>query len=877
MRILRLTLENWRGVAARSIEFGEGVTVIEGPNEIGKSSIIEALQMLIQELDSSKKKAVKAIQPVDRDVGSRVEAEIEAGDCRFVYAKTYNRSPQTTLDIQTPARRQLTGREAHEAVEQILARTVDMALWQALLVDQGDKVGLADLQNSAGLARALDAAAGNAGAMELSDDNSLFRAVQAEYERYYTAKTGQSKYQRLEEAVEQAEASLASARSALTEIDAVSERHRSQTAEVRRLKSALPELEKNFNAHQATWQSVRSLTEKLTDSRKALESAATIAQDAERAVLERQSLVSQVAKDGELLERERARQAPLAARTQALHSELTAAQHKADEEKSALRTLRAARDQAQRDAAHLDDLEELAAVQKRLAQLAEITAQLNTQLQVRSEIRIDERGLDLMREATSALAVASGKRDAASTTLSITALRDLEVAITGEHLSLRNAQTTTRAVSSELEIHLPEVARIQVVPSRSVAELAEETAEAESALETLQQRFGVDSLEAAVAANQRRTDALRAIERLKSREQELLQSATQAELAQRADSLAARCERYSQERSVEATLPESAAAAANMLTDAQDRIAAAEATLEQTQREADRLAAEHAQQDGNLRISQQELAGLERALSDKRAMLEHTRKERSDAALVERAKQTAGTAEALALQVARLESTLTDTSPDAARTLFENARDVLEGAKAEMVRAERDLAVLSDRLEQAQANGRFEEVELAAHRCEAARAEFFSTRRRAQAAERLWKTLNNHREAARESYVRPLKAAIERLGVVVFGSGFSVGISDDWSIVSRTHQGKTLEFDDLSIGAKEQLGILARLAAAQIVSTQGGVPLILDDALGFSDPLRLETMGAAIAAAGRQCQIIILTCTPGRFTHVGNARVIRLD
>jgi type I restriction enzyme M protein len=53
------------------------------------------------------------------------------------------------------------------------------------------------------------------------------------------------------------------------------------------------------------------------------------------------------------------------------------------------------------------------------------------------------------------------------------------------------------------------------------------------------------------------------------------------------------------------------------------------------------------------------------------------------------------------------------------------------------------------------------------------------------------------------------------------------------------------------------------------------LPLIIDDALGFSDPSRLETMGAAIAAAGKHYQIIILTCTPGRFMHLGSAEVVR--
>ena len=153
-------------------------------------------------------------------------------------------------------------------------------------------------------------------------------------------------------------------------------------------------------------------------------------------------------------------------------------------------------------------------------------------------------------------------------------------------------------------------------------------------------------------------------------------------------------------------------------------------------------------------------------------------------------------------------------------------------------------------------------------------AELMATRRRAAAIELLWATLNKHRNLAREAYVKPLKQAIEKLGRIVFGAAFEVELGDDWSLVSRTLHGKTLPFDDLSVGAKEQLGILTRLAAAQIVSKQGGVPLIIDDALGFSDPVRLETMGAAIAAAGKKSQIIILTCTPGRFTHVGSANLI---
>ena len=108
------------------------------------------------------------------------------------------------------------------------------------------------------------------------------------------------------------------------------------------------------------------------------------------------------------------------------------------------------------------------------------------------------------------------------------------------------------------------------------------------------------------------------------------------------------------------------------------------------------------------------------------------------------------------------------------------------------------------------------------------------------------------------------------------GSDFDIALDEDWTILSVTRAGQTVPFDSLSVGAKEQLGILTRLAAARIVADEGGVPVIIDDALGFSDPGRLQSMGAAIAAAGRDAQVVVLTCTPGRFMYLGEVGVRRL-
>ena len=94
--------------------------------------------------------------------------------------------------------------------------------------------------------------------------------------------------------------------------------------------------------------------------------------------------------------------------------------------------------------------------------------------------------------------------------------------------------------------------------------------------------------------------------------------------------------------------------------------------------------------------------------------------------------------------------------------------------------------------------------------------------------------------------------------------------------MSRTLGDTTIPYGSLSDGTKEQLAVIIRLACATIVAPSGGVPVILDDVLGYSDPHRLEAMGAVLSEAGRTTQVIVFTCDPGRYRQVGGAHVLRL-
>ena len=172
--------------------------------------------------------------------------------------------------------------------------------------------------------------------------------------------------------------------------------------------------------------------------------------------------------------------------------------------------------------------------------------------------------------------------------------------------------------------------------------------------------------------------------------------------------------------------------------------------------------------------------------------------------------------------------------------------------------------------------GLHEKLDAAQSRLSHLRAENEAMFRRADAASLLYLTMRDERDKSRRAYVAPLKEKIERLGRLVFSSSFEVDLTENLTVASRAMEGSNVPFESLSGGTREQISLISRLACAMTVSKNGGAPLILDDALGYTDPERLKLMGAVLARAGKECQIIILTCVPDRYSNVGDAKVVRL-
>jgi len=99
MRLHWVELENWRRHAKTRIDFNEATTAIYGPNETGKSTILEALSRGFFDKSSSQAEAIKRIKPLTAsgNVTSTVRIEFTLNKTRYRVEKNFNLRKGTSL------------------------------------------------------------------------------------------------------------------------------------------------------------------------------------------------------------------------------------------------------------------------------------------------------------------------------------------------------------------------------------------------------------------------------------------------------------------------------------------------------------------------------------------------------------------------------------------------------------------------------------------------------------------------------------------------------------------------------------------------------------------------------------------------------------
>ena len=876
MRLLRLRLANYRGIDESEVRFGpKGLTIVEGPNEAGKTSLIEAIRLLFDYLDSSKHNEVKAIKPVTRDVGPEIELEAESGPYVFTYFKRFHKKPETTLTIASPKTENYTGREAHERAEEILQETIDIDLWKALGIQQGEAVHQADLSKQTSLSAALDIAAG--GHRADPREEGLFDKVREEYGRYFTERGSDKKeLQEAQKAQEETETEVASLEAKIQDLEKDIVRAAELNRELERLKKQEEDLRGDVSEYTKSLDEIKGLETALETIRLKLESAQKSEQAAKRDKEVRRDLIDAVSKA-------RKAHAELDESSTSSTASVKKAENDLEKAQSDETRAEAGRKEAEfllnlrrADFDYFNNKLQLEQLKERKSRIDRARKEAALADALLTENSVDEDTLETIQKTVRSLITAQAKLETGAPNVLLRGLANFDFLIDGEQTTISKNEDLSLSVSDRVRVTIPGSLQMEVTAGSSSSDLSKKVEEAKQKLDTVCNDAGVNNADEARQSYDVRREAQQSIARQKTIEKENLRDLIYETLERKVIGLGKGVPAYPVARIPEPKLPENLEAAKKELRSAESDLEKANTAWEEARTELDAarkvrdgLRERHQQvrvqldlKADELNRAEDELARSRKIIPDDNLESEHTKSTR----LVHTEEENVKSAK----------TDLRNKEPDRVKALGETAKGSLGTVEKKREAAQKENTEVRTRLKFFGEEGLHEKLHAAQSHLDHIRQENAAMIRRAQAARLLYVTIKEERDKARRAYVAPLKEKIERLGRLVFNNSFEVEVTEDLTVASRAMDSSNVPFDSLSGGTKEQISLISRLACAMTVSKDGGASLILDDALGYTDPGRLKLMGAVLAKAGKECQIIILTCVPDRYSNVGEATVVRL-
>ena len=125
----------------------------------------------------------------------------------------------------------------------------------------------------------------------------------------------------------------------------------------------------------------------------------------------------------------------------------------------------------------------------------------------------------------------------------------------------------------------------------------------------------------------------------------------------------------------------------------------------------------------------------------------------------------------------------------------------------------------------------------------------------------------------RERFAKPVLDRLEPYLRLVFPDA-RLRFGDAFTLETLQRGSAAEPVATLSEGTREQLAVLVRLGFGRLLAEAGNAaPLILDDALVYSDDARIERMFEALKLASRSHQVLVLTCRQRTFESLGGNRV----
>ena len=848
MLIRRIAVENFRKLRD-PVEVGDlqsGLNVIVGDNEEGKSTLLKAVQAAFFDRYNMGGMAAEAMLPFRSKVQPKLGIEFKIGETSYSLRKGFCQSKFAKLKNAEGSWENVAADDKLKEILQFTPRNVGAAneenrgLSGPLWVEQGRAHEPLKLNDDTKIA--LDEAVANeVGAIIGGDDGpNLLDAVEKEYLRYYTPKTGAKKarltdQRNLVESLQQESKKLTKKR----------EEYDDKLNDLEKIMRGIPKLEENFKQAQEKVETVKAKVgeiERIERKVEARESALRIAE----AELGNAKTSWQTRQDKrESLSRARMDYEKRNNAFSALNAKYNHAKVNLDQAKEKLKRAQRKCRRAKLKVG-IDKLEKAEGIAKNIAKNNVFV----------EEIPITNADMDDLRSLQRDLNIQRAKLEATATTLVFSPSGSQSVSANGKMLEVDDPCRIAEKTLFELE----GFGELEVTPGGE----EEDIRSCQSSVNDLQQKLsdrldslGFASVEDGDKAWARKQELLGEIEIAGA---ELKGLAPAGLDGLRSDTAKLREDLPPMETSPATPVP-SVEVAEEEERDAQDKFNNAKM--------------EFSARQGSWNIERGALEQLKEILAQQQKDLNIAREGIADSILEEQAEDAKKAYRKCQRKLVKLKANLEELSPDLTREELDTKKQSCERLQNLLTREETRRLDLKAELRGLGQMGLGEKIDSKRREWEDARMELARLKLDAKA----WRLLRNTLQKAEQEERVSLKPLIERLDPyvkMVFPDAELHLNEDNLGVDKLDRKDANEPFDSLSIGTREQIAVLVRLAMADLLRERGKpVMLILDDPLVNSDDGRFDRMACALRRAAKHLQILILTCHETRYKSLG-ANTIRL-
>ncbi|SPF81861.1 chromosome segregation protein SMC [Pseudoprimorskyibacter insulae] len=826
----------------------DGLNVLSEPNETGKSTIFDALQAVFFKAHGSSDKVMKALRP-HAGGAPEISVEVETSDGHFKISKRWFQKPAATvhqgdrLIAQSDAAEDWIARSLGQSIDGpaglIWVRQGMTALSDGSKSEQSDALeARRDLMSSVG--EEVEAMTGGR-----RMDAALRRCKDELAE--YTTSTGRPK-------------AGGAWKDALDLVEALTTKRNQLTAKTADLHEAL----KARNAQRRTLKdltdadAVATRSKRLEAAQKAHAEATRHAEDVEKhtRAVEMAELKAEASRtrldDLRKATKEAATaQQQVAEKTRAAEQARKALDDKTKAQDAAQDTLAKASATLEACEAALARAQAAKAAKDSAARREELTKQIEQAETARKDMEAAKAGvrgltddrLTKLERLSANHAAAQMARDAGAAQLRVTYTGDRRMQVSGGDL----AEGAAIPIIRPMQIDIAGVGQIDIRPPAS--DRADPVEAAQQALRNALSEAGVATLDAARAQAAARNTAERRHAEAAAKLSGLAPDGIEALRVKLADLPA-------QVDAEDAPDLETAASDADRARKAEKSAQTAFSVAKDTTAEArnDLVRAEtHLTQATQAQAKA--AATLAATGDDEAALLDTSEIDRKD---LQTWKETLSSIKAAAPDLA------------GAKAALDHAQSVVDSANAQISQLEKTLVQLDERISHAAGDAVEERLAETEEKLTLAAEDLARIEHEVRVLTRLQTALSEARAQARERYFAPVAQALKPLLSLLWPEAELDWSEDSLLPDGLIRDGQKEPLDILSGGTQEQIALLVRLAFARMLADAGrAAPIILDDALVYTDDDRIERMFVALHRQASDLQILVLTCRQRAFRDLG--------